>query len=58
MLVTSTPQCFNRTPKLLATTPFPIPEITPPVIKIYFISFISETGMIFKHLFFPLAVEK
>ena len=40
MDVTSTPQCLRRTPRLLATTPFPIPEMTPPVTRIYFISFI------------------
>ena len=38
MAVTGTPECWRRTPMEEATTPFPIPEITPPVTNTYFIS--------------------
>lgn len=34
--VTAIPQQFNNVPKELAITPFPTPEITPPVTKMYF----------------------
>ena len=37
MLVTGTLHCLRITPTELATTPFPIPLITPPVTKMYFI---------------------
>jgi hypothetical protein len=37
MDVTATPQCLRMTPREEATTPFPIPEITPPVTRMYFI---------------------
>ena len=37
MDVTGMPQCLRITPREEATTPFPIPEITPPVTRMYFI---------------------
>lgn len=37
MEVTRRPQCLRMVPTLEAMTPFPIPEITPPVTKMYFI---------------------
>jgi hypothetical protein len=37
MAVTETPECCSSTPMELATTPFPMPEITPPVTSTYFI---------------------
>ena len=38
MDVTATFACFKITPIELATTPFPMPLITPPVTRMYFIS--------------------
>ena len=38
MDVTAMPQCLRMTPREEATTPFPIPEITPPVTRMYFMT--------------------
>ncbi len=37
MAVTCRPQDLRMVPTLLAIMPFPMPEITPPVTRIYFI---------------------
>jgi hypothetical protein len=39
MDVTRCPHAFNRTPTLLAVTPFPRPLTTPPVTSTYFMMF-------------------
>ncbi len=36
MDVTGTPQCLSMTPREEATTPLPMPEMTPPVTRMYF----------------------
>lgn len=46
MAVTSIPQHFRIAPNELATTPFPIPLITPPVTKMYFLLDIATSGVI------------
>jgi hypothetical protein len=38
MQVTFQPQDLKSTPRLLAVTPFPIPEMTPPLTSTYFIA--------------------